>query len=515
MNAKVLLGVMIFGAGATVLALAAGGPDTSKLLVAAPPPSLTPAPQVEIAAPRIEQAVQVEAQPPVVAQTLQQQGAEIPSKPAVTKVAAAKPPPAPPPVSEPARLDPPLFTTRELDALLAPIALYPDQLLSQILMASTYPLEVIEAARWAARPENDGLQGERLSAALDQQDWDPSVKAVAAFPHVLKMMDSDIGWMGKLGDAFLDQETEVMDSVQRLRREAREADQLNSDARRRVQVEENQIIIEPANPDVVYVPFYDPRDAYGVWPYADYPPVYIPPPLGYTYAPGVYYNFVSISPYWGWSRWDWPRRRIHIIDVPRYTYHNRGRGPVDPGRWRHDPRHRDGGRGRDRDRDGRGNDRPDNRPPPVVNNPPPQQTPPPYANRDPRRYQQPQEPPRDRAGRSTPPGQLPQVTPPLPATAPVPALAPPVSTPPPQPQNFRARRPQQQQDDAQQRMQLERTQREQARLESQRQESQRLENQRMESERQENLRQESLRRQNEQRQNAAPPPNFRAPPQMR
>ena len=192
-------------------------------------------------------------------------------------------------------------TQRQLDALLAPIALYPDQLLSQILMASTYPLEVIEAARWVSRPENEGLQGDRLADALENQDWDPSVKALAAFPHILKMMDTDLDWMAQLGEAFQTEETAVMDSVQHLRREAKAADKLNSDARQRVTVLDSQIIIEPANPEVVYVPFYDPQSAYGLWPYPDYPPAYIPPPLGYTYSPGVYYSFGSVSPFWGWS----------------------------------------------------------------------------------------------------------------------------------------------------------------------------------------------------------------------
>ena len=390
MNTKLLVGVMVVGASLTVFALAASIPKTDpiELPVAEAPkptPKLTPV---------------VQAGPKQVATTLAAQVSQEQTQPQVIKVAAAAKP-APKPV-QPAP-EPIPASARQLDALLASVALYPDQLLSQILMAATYPLEVVEAARWIARPENEGLQGDRLADALDQQDWDPSVKALVAFPHILKMMDSDLDWMGRLGDAFLDQETEVMDSVQRLRREARDADKLRSDDRRRVQVQDEQIIIEPANPEVVYVPFYDPRDAYGIWPYPEYPPVYIPPPVGYAYVPGVYYSYVAIRPYWGWSQWDWRRRQIHIIDVPRYTYFNRGRPPINPGVWRHDPG-RDGGRDRGRpgrgpDRDGRGNDgrgpdrRPPNAPPggPVVQqpNPPPQDVPT-YASRDPRRYRTPQ-----------------------------------------------------------------------------------------------------------------------------
>lgn len=267
-----------------------------------------------------------------------------PGRATQTAARAVDPPVVTHPIPPPAPTSPlqPPATQQQLDALLAPIALYPDQLLSQILMAATYPLEIIEAARWASRPENEGLQGDHRARALDQEDWDPSVKALAAFPHVLKMLDSELGWLAKLGEAFLAQETEVMDSVQRLRQEAKASDQLNSDARRRVTVANNQIIVEPANPEVVYVPIYDPRTSYGVWPYSAYLPMYFPPPLGYGHTSGIYYSFVSISPFWGWSSWDWPNRRIRIIDVPRYTHHNRGRGPIDNTVWKHDPDHRRG-----------------------------------------------------------------------------------------------------------------------------------------------------------------------------
>ncbi len=267
----------------------------------------------------------------------------------------------------------PTITQQQLDALLAPIALYPDQLLSQILMAATYPLEIVEAARWVDKPENQGLTGDRLAEELQSLDWDPSVKALVAFPQILKMMDRDLDWLSQIGDAFLAQETEVMDSVQRLRREAKDADKLNSDSRRSVTYDDDQIVIEPANPDIVYVPFYDPCEAYGVWPYPDYPPVYVTPPLGYTYSPGIFVTFGTVRPLWGWSRWDWRQRRIYITDVDRYTYYNRGHAPISRDTWRHDPRHRHGIErgGIDQNRFDRGDRFRGNRPATVNNGQPP------------------------------------------------------------------------------------------------------------------------------------------------
>ncbi len=451
MKFKAMLAVMILGGSGTVLALAAASPERA-----------TPKAEPTIAAvaqqPAGVVAPAVAAPPKTIPKVIGEKVAEDIANPApmFMKVAAAAPPndtiiwsePRPPAADRPAA-DQAAPTQRQLDALLAPIALYPDQLLSQILMASTYPLEVVEAARWVSRPENEGLQGDRLADALEAQDWDPSVKALAAFPHILKMMDADLDWMAQLGDAFQAEETAVMDSVQHLRREAKAADKLNSDARQRVTVLDSQIIIEPANPQVVYVPFYDPQSAYGLWPYPDYPPAYIPPPLGYTYSPGVYYSFVSVSPFWGWSRWDWSNRRIHITDVPRYTHYNRGRGPFDNDVWRHDPR-RDSGRGtgnrfrgndRPNDRpDNRRDNRPDNRMDRTDNSPPP-------ATPQVRRPRGPVVPGTNfgdnttvdaarpfnmrRRGAAPPSGSLPDVTPPLPASQAIPAPAAPIGEAPP------------------------------------------------------------------------------------
>ena len=449
---------MALGAAATAVALAANFQPKPPVVAVPAPVSAIAVPSAPIAeptpassgpassgpasaspAPKPLPPVAAASAPPVRAT---QTAARVVDPPVVAR--PITPPPAPavaPPSLPPADRLP--ATLQQLDALLAPIALYPDQLLSQILMAATYPLEVVEAARWASRPESEGLQGDYLARALEGQDWEPSVKALAAFPHVLKMLDSDLVWLAKLGEAFLAQETEVMDAVQRLRLEAKAADQLNSNAQRAVTVANKQIIIEPANPQVVYVPIYDPRTSYGVWPYSAYPPAYFPPPLGYAYTSGIYYSFGSISPFWGWSSWDWPNRRIRIIDVPRYTHHNRGRGPIDNGVWRHDPDHRRGVQRGDRfDRAIDMRRKPD--PPQVVNLPQPGSN-----NRRPRgpelndpnsngdrqvdqvqpirpsyRGTQPGEP-----GASSLPGALPDLSPPLAAGVDLPDVTPSLPTP--------------------------------------------------------------------------------------
>lgn len=413
MNFKAMAAVVGLGFGGTVLALAGTRDELHETPVVAEKP----------AEPVAEKAADIEpikAAPMLIAQQ--------DAKPAVVK-AAAKPQPKAP---EPAK---PTATQQQLDALMAPVALYPDQLLSQILMASTYPLDVVEAARWRALPENQNLTGEPLTAALENQDWDPSVKALVPFPEILKMMDSDLDWMARVGDAFADQQAEVMDSVQRLRREARDADKLNSDNRRQVVMEDDQIMIEPASPDIVYVPLYNPADAYGVWPYPDYPPAYIPPPVGYTYAPYVVYNYVSINPYWGWSKWDWRRRHIHIVDPPRWKHYHRGHDHV----WRHNPDH--GGRGRgDRGRGPRPHPGATPNPPIVIQDGDFPRRGNWDRNRDgngdgPRGGRrdidappaQPMMRPRDRNFQRQP-GTLPEM-PPLPASAQLPPVAPPISNP--------------------------------------------------------------------------------------
>lgn len=150
------------------------------------------------------------------------------------------------------------FNTEQIDALLAPIALYPDSLLTQILMASTFPLQVVAAARWVEESGHKGLSGDALTKALEAEPWDPSVKSLVPFPQVLAMMNAKLDWLQQLGYAFAEQQADVLSSVQRLRRQAQAKGSLQSTPQQVVRTEEQTIIIEPAQPNVVYVPNYNP-----------------------------------------------------------------------------------------------------------------------------------------------------------------------------------------------------------------------------------------------------------------
>jgi len=264
----------------------------------------------------------------------------------------ANPPQSPPPqqnsVNAPPAAAAPsadLLKPAELDGLVAPIALYPDSLLANVLTASTYPLEVIRADRWL--DENKSLKGEELKAAAEKQGWDDSVKSLVATPTVLQMMNDKLDWTQKLGDAFLAQEPDVMDAIQRLRTKAYDRKKLTTTKQQTVSVRQQnnrQIIdIEPAVPDTVYVPYYEPAVVYGDWPYAGYPayPYYWGAP-GYI-AAGVIATGIAFGAgyalgrwasgnwgYWGGNRINWNNNNINI---------NRG-GRVEP--WRHDPQHRQG-----------------------------------------------------------------------------------------------------------------------------------------------------------------------------
>src|SRR5262245_7602298 len=182
----------------------------------------------------------------------------------------------------------PPFKKEELEAIVAPIALYPDALLAQIFMASTYPLEVVEAARWSK--EHPDVKGDAVAGAVQSQTWDPSVKSLVAFPEVLKNMNDKIDWTQKLGDAFLAQQKEVMQTVQVLRDKAKQTGNLKSSKEMTVKEEPapagsaapQTIIIESKDPEVVYVPTYNPTVVYGAWAYSAYPP--------YAYYPPAYYG---------------------------------------------------------------------------------------------------------------------------------------------------------------------------------------------------------------------------------
>jgi hypothetical protein len=241
----------------------------------------------------------------------------------------------------------------QIEQVLAPIALYPDDVLAQILIASTYPLEIVQADRWAK--QNSGLKGDKLTAALEKQPWDPSVKSLVNFPQVLTMMSEKIDWTQKLGDAFLAQQEDVMKSVQKLRAKAEAAGNLKSTKEQKVIVEKETIIIQPANPQVVYVPTYNPTVVYGVWAYPAYPPAYYYPP---SYAAGAaVWSFaagVAVGAAWGyaWGNCSWGHggnyavaynvnRNVNInnnINRGAYASHYQG----GRGNWQHNPAHRGG-----------------------------------------------------------------------------------------------------------------------------------------------------------------------------
>jgi hypothetical protein len=190
--------------------------------------------------------------------------------------------PAPAPASSPSQS---LLKPEQLDALVSPIALYPDTLLAEVLMASTYPLEVVQASRWVE--QNKALKRDALKAEADKQGWDESIKSLTATPDALKMMSDKLDWTQKLGDAVLAQQTDVMDAIQRLRAKADANDKLKSTKEQKVSKKseggKQYIVIEPTDPQTVYVPYYDPAVVYGAWPYPAYPPYYWPTPYpGYV-----------------------------------------------------------------------------------------------------------------------------------------------------------------------------------------------------------------------------------------
>jgi hypothetical protein len=245
----------------------------------------------------------------------------------------------------------PAYSQAELDQMLAPIALYPDSLLVQVLMAATYPMEIVEADRWAQA--NRSLQGDQLAAAVDRQNWDPSVKSLINFPSVLGMMDQKLDWTQRLGDAFLGQEAQVMDTVQKLRAKAQAQGTLQNTSQQRVVAEGSTIAIEPVDPQVVYVPAYDPSVVYGPWWWPAYPP-YLWYPVGAVLLGGAiaFGIGIALGPCWGWAwgGFGWGGRSVNVNvyqnanfnrNINRGVYANRY-GGGGHGTWQHDPGHRRG-----------------------------------------------------------------------------------------------------------------------------------------------------------------------------
>ena len=247
------------------------------------------------------------------------------------------------------------FKQEELDQIVAPIALHPDPLISQILMASTYPLEVVQAERWAK--QNKSLKGDAVTAALEKQEWDPSVKSLVAFPQVLTMMSEKLDWTQKLGDAFLADEKKVLDTIQSLRAKAQASGNLKTTKEQSVIVEEKIIKIEPANPEVIYVPSYNPTVVYGSWPYPAYPPYSYYPP-GYVASSMMWFGAgmamgAAFSGAWGygWGNCDYNGGKVKIDNSKNFNFsgNNIDRGKYanqlpagGKGDFRHNPEHRKG-----------------------------------------------------------------------------------------------------------------------------------------------------------------------------
>ncbi|MFM0030610.1 DUF3300 domain-containing protein [Paraburkholderia madseniana] len=213
------------------------------------------------------------------------------------------------------------MSNQQLDSLTAPIALYPDALLAQVLMAATFPQDVQAAAAWSKA--NSKLQGDDAVKAVASEPWDPSVQSLVAFPQVLATMASKPDWVSQLGNAFLAQPNDVMDSVQHLRKQAQAAGNLKTSSQQKVVVEQSTIQIVPANPQVVYVPTYNPTVVYGTWPYPAYPPVYVPPPPGYAIATGFATGLafgagVAVAnSLWGGFNWN-----THDVNINVNHYNN-------------------------------------------------------------------------------------------------------------------------------------------------------------------------------------------------
>jgi len=290
--------------------------------------------------------------------------------------AAPPQPAAAPPAPTPAQPTQAVFTTEQLDQMLAPLALYPDSLLAQVLMATTYPGNVADAAAWSkAHPK---VSGDDAVKQVADQPWDPSVQSLVAFPLVLATLGQDPVWVQRVGDAFLAQPDAVMDSIQRLRRQAQAAGNLQSNEQQTVTVKPaapapaasggtqaqqqpapaQTIIIEPADPQVVYVPSYNPTQVYGTWAYPASPPVYYPPPPEYPVATALATGLAFgagvaiVGSLWGDC--DWDDHEIDV-DVEHYNNFNSNRNVnrnvnrefsqnINGNRatWRHDPTYRNG-----------------------------------------------------------------------------------------------------------------------------------------------------------------------------
>jgi hypothetical protein len=242
------------------------------------------------------------------------------------------------------------FSEEELAQMLAPIALYPDSLLTHILIASTYPIEIVEAHRWLIK--NNELSSDRAAELVKDFDWDASVKALVPFERILSRLSEDLTWTQQLGDAFLQDESRLLDSIQTLRKQAELAGNLQKMDNMDVSYDDNNIVIEPVEKEVVYVPYYDTRMVYGAWHWSSYPPVYWKPRHNIyvsRYNPFYFHSGIRISFNYFFSAFHWHNRHVVVVNSHhskhRY-YEQRPRRLVANGgyakRWSHQPVHRKG-----------------------------------------------------------------------------------------------------------------------------------------------------------------------------
>jgi uncharacterized protein DUF3300 len=248
----------------------------------------------------------------------------------------------------------PKIPDNQLDSLVAPIALYPDPLLSQVLVASTYPLEIIQLQQWLEKHKD--LKGDALVAAVKKENWDPSIQGMAALPDAVKQLAENIKWTTDLGNAFLAQQSDVMDAVQRMRMKAKDAGKLKSNAQLKVETKvvetKTVVVIEPANPQIVYVPSYNPVVVYGP-PVYPYPPIYYPPATGAVLAFGA---GIAIGAAWGNGGWGyncgWGSNNSVTINNNNTFVNNANKANISnrpstlpaggSGNWQHNPQHRGG-----------------------------------------------------------------------------------------------------------------------------------------------------------------------------
>jgi len=264
-------------------------------------------------------------------------------KPPTPPATAQDIPPAPPGTVAPSAVDTKstTYTQQKLDQILAPIALYPDQLVSQILMASTFPLQLVEATRWLDNPSNAALKGDALVAALQPMNWDPSVKSVTAFPAVVKMLNKNLEWTNSLGVAFANQQNDVMAQIQFLRHQAQQAGNLKSNDKIVCRDDGPNITIAPADANVMYAPYYNPAVVYGRWPWAAYPPVYFSPgyyglgALGYDVAWAWGPAWPIVPAFWGWYGMNWGNGGGIYVNGGGYSKIAYGNAAWGGGNWQH------------------------------------------------------------------------------------------------------------------------------------------------------------------------------------